>query len=83
MVRAIVIVGLAAAGIGLKGTSEASAAPVNGAIIDDLATATDQVMPIRFGSRGHHWRWGSRGYHRRRWGYGSRWRWGSRRWWRW
>jgi hypothetical protein len=45
----------AAAGIGLAGTSGASAVPVNGAVIDDLATAT--VTPVRSGSRGHHWRW--------------------------
>lgn len=80
--RRILIVGLAAAGIALAGTSGASAAPVNGAVIDDLATATDHVTPVqwghwRWGSRGYyggHWRWGSRGY------YGGHWRWGSRGW---
>src|SRR5258707_13831470 len=74
--RMTLIVGLAAAGIGLAGTSGASAAPVHGAGIGDLATATDPVTPVqwghwRWGSRGHHWRWGS-------YGYGGPWRWGSR-----
>ena len=38
--RMTLIVGLAAAGIGLAGTSGASAAPVNGAVIGDLVAAT-------------------------------------------
>ena len=72
------IVGLAAAGIGLACTSGASAVPVNGTVIGELATATDDVAPVqwdhwRWGSRGGHWRWGSYGY-----GYGDHWRWGSR-----
>jgi len=79
MMRTILIAGIAAAGIGLAATSGASAAPVNGAVIGDLATATDHVTPVqwghwRWGSRGGHWRWGSRGGH---------WRWGSRGWRRW
>ena len=76
--RMTLIVGLAAAGIGLAGTSGASAAPVNGAVIGDLATATDPVTPVQWG----HWRWGSRGYHWRwgSYGYGGHWRWGSRGW---
>src|SRR5262249_23286457 len=90
MMRTILIAGLAAAGIGLTGSSGASAAPVNGAVIGDLAT--DHVTPVQWG----HWRWGSRGYHGRwggygygghwRWGsygYGGHWRWGSRGWRRW
>jgi hypothetical protein len=81
--RTILIVGMTVAGIGLAGTSAASAAPVNGAIIGDLATATDHVTTVqhwRWGSYGGHWRWGSRGGH---WRWGSRgghWRWGSRGW---
>jgi len=93
MMRTILIVGLAAAGIGLAGSSGASAAPVNGTVIGDLATATDHVMPVqwgghwRWGSRGFgdgHWRWGSRGFDGGHWRWGSRgfdgghWRWGSR-----
>jgi hypothetical protein len=90
MMRTILIAGLAAAGIGLTGSSGASAAPVNGAVIGDLTT--DHVTPVQWG----HWRWGSRGYHGRwggygygghwRWGsygYGGHWRWGSRGWRRW
>lgn len=79
--RTILMAGLVAAGIGLAGTSAGSAAPVNGAVIGDLATATDHVTQVqhwRWGSYGGHWRWGSRGGH---WRWGSRgghWRWGSR-----
>ncbi len=57
MMRTILIVGLAAAGIGLAGSSGASAAPVNGAVIGDLATATDHVIPVQWGG---HWRWDKR-----------------------
>ena len=66
--RKILIVGLAAAGIGLAGTSGAAAAPANGAVIRDLATVTDPVTTVQ------HWRWGSGGW---RWGGGGHWRWGS------
>jgi hypothetical protein len=79
--RTILIIGSAVASIGLAGTSEASAAPVNGTIIGDLATTTDHVTPVQWGN----WRWGSRGYHSR-WGSygGGHWRWGSRGYhWRW
>src|SRR5258707_3090501 len=61
--RKILIIGLAVAGIGLAWTSGASALPVNGAVIGDLATATDHVTTVqhwRWGSDGGHWRWGSR-----------------------
>ncbi len=54
------------------GTSGGSAVPVNGAVIGDLAKATDSVAQVqhwRWGSRRGHWRWGSRRGH---------WRWGSR-----
>jgi hypothetical protein len=84
------IVRLVAAGIGLAVTSGVSAAPVNGTVIGDLATATDHVTPVqwdhwRWGSRGGHWRWGSNGYGGHwRWGsHGGHWRWGSRGWRRW
>jgi len=76
--RKTLIMGLAMAGIGLAGTSGASSAPANGAVIGDLATATDRATPVQWG----HWRWGSRGYHWRwgSYGYGGHWRWGSRGW---
>jgi len=72
--RTILLAMLVAAAIGLAGTSGGSAVPVNGAVIGDLAKATDSVAQVqwghwRWGSRGGHWRWGSRGGH---------WRWGSR-----
>ena len=51
--RKILIVGFAAAGSGLAGTSGASAAPVDGAVIGDLATATDHARPVQWS----HWRW--------------------------
>src|SRR5258708_14008828 len=75
--RMTLIVGLAAAGIGLAGTSGASAAPVNGAVIGDLATATDPVTPVQWG----HWRLGSPGYHCPwgSYGYGGPWRLGRPR----
>lgn len=92
--RTILIASIAAAGIGLAATSGTSAAPVNGAIIGDLATAPDHVTPVqwgghwRWGSRGFdggHWRWGSRGFGGGHWrwgssgfGFGGHWRWGSR-----
>jgi hypothetical protein len=88
--RTIFIVGMTVAGVGLACTSAASAAPVNGAVIGDLATATGQVTTVqhwRWGSYGGHWRYGSRGYGGH-WRYGSRgygghWRYGSRGWRRW
>jgi hypothetical protein len=87
----VLIVGLTAAAIGFAGVSGASAAPVDGAVINDLATATDHVTPVQWGhwgwgSRGYHWRWGSYGGHWRwgSYGYGGHWRWGSRGYhWRW
>ena len=73
--RKILNVSLAVAGIGFAGASVASAAPVNGAVIGDLATATDHVTPVQWG----HWRWGSGGGGHWRWGSGGggHWRWGS------
>jgi hypothetical protein len=72
--RKTLIIGLAMAGIALVGAPAASAVPVNGTVIGDLATATDPITTVqhwRWGSYGRHWRWGSRGGH---------WRWGSRGW---
>ena len=72
--RKVLIIGLAMVGIGLAGTSGAPALPVGGAVIGDIATATNPVTTVqhwRWRSRGGHWRWGSRGGH---------WRWGSRGW---
>jgi hypothetical protein len=79
--RTILIAGLTAAGLGLAAISGASAAPVNSAVIGDLANATNPVTTVqhwRYGSGGH-WRYGSRGGH---WRYGSygggHWRYRSR-----
>ena len=65
--RTILLASLVAAGIGLAGTSGASALPANGAAIGDAATTANHVTPVQWGWG--HWRWGSRGGH---------WRWGSR-----
>jgi hypothetical protein len=67
----------------MASTSGTSAAPANGAAINDAAATIDPIDHVqhwRWGSRGRggHWRWGSRGGH---WRWGSRgghWRWGSR-----
>jgi hypothetical protein len=65
---------LVAAGLGLAGTSGASAVPAGGAAVGDAARLTDivdQAQHWRWGSRGGgHWRYGSRG--------GGHWRHGSR-----
>jgi hypothetical protein len=84
--RTILIVGLTATGVGLAATSGATAAPVNGAVIGDLAAPTEYVTPVqhwRWGSYGGHYRWGSRGGHYRWGSYGGHYRWGSRGWRRW
>jgi hypothetical protein len=74
--RKIMVAGLAAAGIfGLAAATGASAAPVNGTVIGDLATANDHLTTVQ------HWRWGSGGHWR--WGSGGHWRWGSGGHWRW
>ena len=81
--RTILIAILVSACIGLAVTSGTSAAPANGAVINDAATVTDPVDRVqhwRWGSGGH-WRWGSGGHWR--WGSGGHWRWGSRGHWRW
>jgi hypothetical protein len=74
------IAGLTVAGLGLAATSGASAAPVNSAIIGDLATTSSPVTQVqhwRWGSGGGHWRWGSHGGHWRWGSFGGHWRWGS------
>jgi hypothetical protein len=73
--RTIIVAGLTAAAIGLAATTGASAAPANGAVIGDLATATGHVTTVQ------HWRWGSGGHWR--WGSGGHWRWRSHGHWRW
>src|SRR5262245_2334613 len=94
VMRTILIASIAAAGVGFAATPGALAAPVNGAVIGDVATAPDHVTLVqwghwRWGSRGGHWRWGSYGYGygyggHWRWGsHGGHWRWGSRGWRRW
>jgi hypothetical protein len=79
----MLIAGLTVAGLGLAATT-ASAAPINSAVIGDLAAANSNVTTVqhwRWGSYGGHWRYGSRGGH---WRYGSyggggyHWRYGSR-----
>jgi hypothetical protein len=78
--RTIMIAGLTAMGIGLAATTGAAAAPVNGAVIGDIANATNPVTTVqhwRWGSGGH-WRWGSRGGYHWRWGSHGHWRWRSR-----
>jgi hypothetical protein len=47
--RTILIASIAATGIGLAATSGTSAAPVNGAVIGDLATAPDHLTPVQWG----------------------------------
>lgn len=80
--RGILFAMLVAAGVGLVGSANVSAAPISGPGILAATDATDSVIQVQ------HWRWGS-------WGHGpsrSHWRWGSRgrrchvpfrSWWRW
>ena len=68
--RGILLALLVAAGIGLAGSASVSAAPINGAAINDAANAASPVEQVQ------HWRWGSGGHWR--WGSGGHWRWGSR-----
>jgi hypothetical protein len=79
--RTIIIAGLAVAGVCLAATSGAIAAPVNSAVIGDLATANGHVTTVqhyRYGSYGGHYRYGSRGGHYRYGSYGGHYRYGSR-----
>jgi hypothetical protein len=73
--RTIIMAGLAAAGIALTATSGASAAPVNGTVIADLATAPATTVQYyggygygRYGYGGYR----GYGYGYRRYGYGYR-----------
>lgn len=70
--RSIVFATLIAAGLGLAGVTTASAAPANGAVINDTATVTtNHVIKVQ-----HWWRrsryWRRHRCHYRRW---SRWGW--------
>jgi hypothetical protein len=56
--RTILLAGLAAAGLGLAATSGASAAPVNGAVIGDLATAANAATTVQY----YGYRYGYRPY---------------------
>jgi hypothetical protein len=62
--RAIVLAVLVAVGIGLVGTSNLSAAPANGAMIDRTAKVDNMVVQVQHWRRRSHWRWGSRGWAR-------------------
>ena len=68
--RAILIAALVAGGIGLAGTSDASAAPANGVVIDEAATATQATEQVRYYR--HHHRYHYRHHHWRRWHWGHR-----------
>jgi hypothetical protein len=73
--RSIVFATLIAAGLGLAGATTASAAPVNGAVINDTATATSgHVIKVQhWWERSRHWRhWHRHRCHFRHW---SRWGW--------
>lgn len=70
--RSIVFATLIAAGLGLAGATTASAAPANGAVINDTATVTtNHVIKVQ------HWWERSRRWHRRRchFRHWSRWGW--------
>jgi hypothetical protein len=71
--RTIVIAGLAVAGLGLAATSGASAAPVNGTVIGDLATAANAATTVQCYGYGCGYRYGY-GYrpYGYRYGYGYR-----------
>ena len=73
--RAIFLAVLFAAGIGLVGASNVSAAPANGVAIGDGANQNSNVAQVQ------HWRWGNR---RGGWRRGGGWnRCHARRWSRW
>ena len=54
--RTYLIAGLAAAGLGLAAISGASAAPVNGAVIGDLATAAKETTTVQYYGYGYRYR---------------------------
>jgi hypothetical protein len=73
--RSLVIAILAAASIGLLGTSGVSAAPISGIGLKDAATIGDLVEQAQWHSRRRsHWRWGSRRHRLCHRPYSSRWR---------
>lgn len=74
--RSILIAGVMAAGLGIAATSGSVAAPVNGAVVNDLANAGAPVTQV-YWRRGGHWRWGSHGGHWRWGSHGGHWRWHS------
>ena len=53
--RGILLAMLVAGGVGLASSASVSAAPINGAAINDAATAASPITQVQ------HWRWGSRG----------------------
>ncbi len=58
--RAIILAVLIAAGIGLVGTANVSAAPASGASIGEAAQVDTSVVQVQHYRRRSHWRWGSR-----------------------
>jgi hypothetical protein len=68
--RTIIAAGITAAVLGLAAVPGASAAPVNGTIIGDQATANSPATQVQW-----HWRWRSHG--------GWHWRWRSHGGWHW
>jgi hypothetical protein len=68
--RTILFAGLAAAGLGLAAVSGASAAPVNGAVIGDLATAGNGATTVQYYNYGYRYGYGYRPYYQ--YGYGYR-----------
>ena len=54
--KSIIMAVIVAAGIGLMGATGASAAPANGAVIDQAAAQGNMVQHVQ------HWRWRSRGW---------------------
>jgi hypothetical protein len=71
--RTILIAGLTVAGLGLAATSGVSAAPVNGAVIGDLAATTGQTTTVQYYGYGYRsYGYGYGGYGYSRYGYGYR-----------
>jgi hypothetical protein len=53
--RAIILAALVAAGIGLAGASNVSAAPANGVTINESAKVNDAVVNVHWRKRSHYW----------------------------
>ena len=70
--RAIILAVLVAAGIGLVGTANISAAPINGAAVGAPDSNVTQIQYWRWGSR-RHWRGGYGGWSRCHFRYRSGW----------